>query len=151
MKKLIIILCILGVALPACAMYRHRQCVRDNFLVLGLNRKAFIAEWGNPDYTETTQSDEFTKARANFGNSWGGSFGFFHGSVPLDVWHYYSRDTVLVFNGLELVAWKKPKPAKESGKSEETHLEGAEAMKEGVEKLFEYMSENPNQEKNKSP
>ena len=99
-------LCILlTVSLTACAMARHKKCVREGLLVVGLNRKAFLKVWGNPDHTEVMPSDEITQVGGSF-SDWSGGFNYFKGRVPLDVWYYYDRQTVLVFNGLRLLAWE---------------------------------------------
>ncbi len=123
MKKVIFIVLIFSF-LIGCAMARHREYVRNGMLVLGLNREAFLKEWGMPDKTSTMSSDEFTQLSAGWGSGFrsgsgwssgssSGSVGFFKGKVPLDVWTYEQRETTLVFHGLKLMGWKTEKSRKE--------------------------------------
>ena len=102
--------------MSSCAMQRHRQYIRDGLLVSGLNRNAFLKEWGMPDKTYTIPSDEFT----SFTSGWGGSqyyhsggATYFKGKVPLDVWEYKEKDITLVFHGYRLIAWKTEKTREE--------------------------------------
>jgi len=113
MRKLITLFLMLVLALVlGCAMQKHRKYVRDGLLVTGLNREAFLLEWGSPDKTYTISSEEFSSLRANWGNL-GGGVGYFKGKVPLDVWIYQEKGVQLVFNGLRLIAWKTEKTVEE--------------------------------------
>jgi hypothetical protein len=98
--------------LGGCAMYKHRSQIRDGLLTTGLNRNAFLKEWGMPDRTSTVSSDEFSSFSAGFSGS-AGSAAYFSGREPLDVWIYEKLDVTLVFNGLRLVAWKTDKSREE--------------------------------------
>ena len=84
--------------LSACAMARHREYVRDGFLMTGLNRNAFLSEWGHPTRTYSTTGEEIAHAHWNIA---GGSFA--RGKQQYDVWEYDS-DITLVFAGFALVA-----------------------------------------------
>lgn len=123
MKKAVFISLVLLV-LIGCAMAKHREYVRNGMLIAGLNREAFLKEWGMPDRTSTISSDEFSQLSVGWssvsGSGSGGSTssssgraGFFKGKVPLDVWVYEQRGVTLVFNGLRLVGWKTEKTRKE--------------------------------------
>ena len=117
MKKKTIFLLILILFLTiGCIMAKHKESIREGLLVTGLNREAFLKEWGMPDKTHTIPSEEF----ASFTASWGhGSYGgsgrgiFFRGRVSLDVWVYEKWDITLIFHGLRLVAWKTDKSREE--------------------------------------
>ena len=90
--------------LSACAMSRHREQVRDGILATGLNRNAFLTEWGPPTRTYTATGEEMVRA------VWGGGIQAFRGSFEkgkqtYDVWEY-DRDITLVFVGPKLKAWK---------------------------------------------
>ncbi len=91
-------------------MDKHREQIRSGLLTTGLNREAFLKEWGMPDRTSVMTSDEVI--RAGFIGSAGG---FFKGKVPLDVWVYEKREVTLVFHGLRLVGWKTEKTTRELG------------------------------------
>jgi hypothetical protein len=94
------------------AMTKHREQVRSGLLTVGLNREAFLKEWGMPDKTYVISGEEFIKLSASWG-AYGGGAGFFKGKVPLDVWVYEKREITLVFNGIRLVGWKTEKTRKE--------------------------------------
>ena len=111
MRKLIFIAVILSV-LIGCAMARHREQIRSGLLTTGLNRNAFLPEWGMPDKTYTISSDEFSQFTGLATGSAAGA-SYFKGKVPLDVWVYESREITLVFNGIVLVGWKTEKTRKE--------------------------------------
>jgi len=103
-------------ASSGCAMQRHREYVREGLLVSGLNRNAFLKEWGMPDKTYTIPSDEFTSFTAGWGGTQyghSGGAGYFKGKVPLDVWEYKQKDVTLIFHGLRLIAWKTEKSREE--------------------------------------
>jgi hypothetical protein len=93
-------------------MAKHRDSIREGLLVTGLNREAFLKEWGMPDRTSTVSSDEFSSFTAGFTGSTG-SASYFKGKRPLDVWVYEKWDITLVFSGLRLVAWKTDKNREE--------------------------------------
>ena len=78
----------------------------------GLNREAFLFEWGPPDKTYTISSEEFSSLRAGWGD-YGGGVGYFKGKVPLNVWVYKEKETELVFHGVRLIAWKTEKSVEE--------------------------------------
>ena len=63
MKKLIPLIVLLTLAFVlGCAMAKHRKYVRDGLLVTGLNREAFLLEWGSPERTTTITGEEIMKA-----------------------------------------------------------------------------------------
>jgi hypothetical protein len=111
MKKSIIPIIIL-ILVTGCIMAKHRDSIREGLLVTGLNREAFLKEWGMPDRTSTVSSDEFSSFTAGFTGS-SGSASYFKGKRPLDVWVYEKWDITLVFSGLRLVAWKTDKNREE--------------------------------------
>ena len=111
MKKLIIPILAL-MLVTGCIMAKHRDSIREGLLVTGLNREAFLKEWGMPDRTSTVSSDEFASFSAGFSGS-AGSASYFKGRRPLDVWVYEKWDITLIFNGLRLAAWKTDKSTEE--------------------------------------
>ena len=116
MIKKISLLVIFGLliilASSGCVMQKHRQYIRDGLLVTGLNREAFLKEWGMPDKTYTIPSDEFSSFTAGWGG-YGGGAGYYKGKVPLDVWEYENKGVTLVFHGYRLIAWKTEKTREE--------------------------------------
>ena len=89
-------------AVTGCAVRRDRETVRQGLLVTGLDRRAFLAEWGIPETTYTLTGGDTMQA------GWGGGGGFFFkGRVIYDVWVYQSRGVELVFDHYHLVTWKK--------------------------------------------
>jgi len=107
MRKVIFLSIILSL-LVGCAMARHREQIRSGLLTVGLNRDAFLAEWGMPTKTRSMSSEEFTSAGWS---AYGGKV--YSGKAPLDVWIYEERQVTLVFNGIVLVGWKTEKTIKE--------------------------------------
>jgi len=103
-------------------MQKHRQQIRNGLLTVGLNREAFLKEWGMPDKTYPISSDEVTKFSALWGSNLGGA-GFFKGKVPLDVWEYREKEVTLIFNGVELISWKTEKTTKELEKQSSKRTE----------------------------
>lgn len=113
MKQTILIGLVLFVLIGCVTpMQRHRQYVKDGMLIAGLNREAFLKEWGMPDKTTTISSEEFSQFMAGAIGSVG-SATYFKGKVPLDVWIYEQRGITLIFNSLRLVGWKTEKSRKE--------------------------------------
>jgi len=111
--NILAILCLFAVlASSGCIMQKHRRYVRDGLLVVGLNREAFLKEWGFPDRTYSISSDEFSSFTAGWGG-YGGGLGYFKGKIPLDVWEYKKKEVTLVFHGLRLIAWKTEKSREE--------------------------------------
>ena len=104
-----VLLILIGCSTP---MSKHRESIREGLLVTGLNREAFLKEWGMPDRTSTISSDEFASFSAGFSGS-AGSASYFKGKKPLDVWVYEKWDITLVFSGLRLVGWKTDKTREE--------------------------------------
>lgn len=99
--------------LSACAMERHREQIRQGFLVRGLRREAFLDVWGTPTRTGTATGEEITSA----GITWGGfanrsgsvarGDGFFRrGRERFDVWEYADLGVTLFFSGRVLEAWE---------------------------------------------
>ena len=113
MRKVIFFTIILSL-LVGCAstMTKHREQIRNGLLTTGLNREAFLKEWGMPDKTYTISSDEFSQFMGGAAGSIG-SATYFKGKVPLDVWVYESRQVTLIFKGIVLVGWKTEKTRKE--------------------------------------
>jgi len=101
-KRLILILCILAIFITGCAMAKHRQLVRENLLITGLNMMAFAEEWGNPDSTFVLAGDQVNDWTAKIG--WRG-VKFEPGPMPYDVWVYRQRGYTLLFRHHALVAW----------------------------------------------
>ncbi len=101
----VLVFMLLGVG---CAMQKHRKYVRDGLLVTGLNREAFLLEWGPPDKTQVIKGEEVT--RAGYGIK--GGF-FFKAKENYDIWFYEKKRVDLVFLGLRLVAWKTEKTVEE--------------------------------------
>jgi hypothetical protein len=85
-------------------MHRHREHIRDGLLVYKLHRDAFVKEWGAPDKTTTTGSDEFI----NFPSS-GQNRSYLTTREPLEVWIFEKYGVALVFKGVRLVGWKTDK------------------------------------------
>ncbi len=108
----IVFIAVVFLLLTGCIMGKHRDSIREGLLVTGLNREAFLKEWGMPDRTSTVSSDEFASFSAGFSGS-AGSASYFRGRRPLDVWVYEKWDITLIFNGLRLVAWKTDKSTEE--------------------------------------
>ncbi len=109
MRKLItlFLLLVLPVVL-GCAMQKHRKYVRDGLLVTGLNREAFLFEWGPPDRTQVITGEEVIRAGWRFGE------GFFtKGKQTYDVWIYEKKGVELLFYGVRLAAWKTEKSVEE--------------------------------------
>jgi len=111
MKRALVLIAVL-ILVTGCIMAKHRHSIREGLLVTGLNREAFLKEWGMPDRTSTISSDEFASFSAGFSGS-AGSASYFRGRRPLDVWVYEKWDITLIFNGLRLVAWKTDKTREE--------------------------------------
>ena len=109
MKKLIPLIVLLTLAFVlGCAMAKHRKYVRDGLLVTGLNREAFLLEWGSPERTTTITGEEIMKA----GQGAVGGY-FFKGKQTYDLWTYEKKGVELVFLGLSLVAWRTEKTVEE--------------------------------------
>lgn len=119
-------------------MTKHREQIRNGLLTVGLNREAFLKEWGMPDRTYVISSDEVAKLSVLWGSNFG-SGGFFKGKVPLDVWEYQKKEVTLIFNGIVLVGWKTEKTRKELEKESPKGTEGTtkELQKEGTKKIQE--------------
>src|SRR3972149_11517722 len=100
MRKVILITLVFSLFI-GCAMARHREQIRSGLLTTGLNRNAFLAEWGMPTKTYSMSSEEFMSAGFS-----GYSGRFYRGKVPLDVWVYDEKGVTLVFQGIVLVGWK---------------------------------------------
>jgi hypothetical protein len=111
MKRILILIGVF-VIVTGCIMAKHRDSIREELLVTGLNREAFLKEWGMPDRTSTISSDEVASFSAGFSGS-AGSASYFRGRRPLDVWVYEKWDITLIFDGLRLVAWKTDKTREE--------------------------------------
>lgn len=114
MRRLItlFLLLVLSLMLVGCAMQKHRKYVRDGLLVTGLNREAFLLEWGPPDKTRTLTGEEVMKAGWGVGVGGGSGF-FFKGKQTYDFWIYEDKGVELVFLGLRLVTWKTEKTVEE--------------------------------------
>lgn len=113
MKRLIPLLLLFVLALViGCAMEKHRRYVREGLLVTGLNREAFLLEWGSPDKTRTLTGEEIMKAGWGVGAGGGSGF-FFKGKQTYDLWIYEKKGIELVFLGLRLVTWKTEKTVEE--------------------------------------
>ena len=113
MKRLIVLLLLFILVLViGCAMEKHRKYVRDGLLVTGLNRQAFLLEWGPPDKTRTLTGEEIMKAGWGVGAGGGSGF-FFKGKQTYDWWIYEEEGVELVFLGLRLVTWKTEKTVEE--------------------------------------
>jgi hypothetical protein len=96
-------------ALAACSVERQRDEIRHGLLTMDLSQDAFLAVWGAPTRTSVVHSEEdVIKAGLN---SFGGSFS--KGKEIYEVWNYDNRNTVLVFDDHELVAWSTPKTVQE--------------------------------------
>jgi hypothetical protein len=108
MKRSISLILGIVILISGCAMARHRSNIRDGMLITGLNRDAFLKEWGMPDRTSVISSDQFSTFTAGFHGSVGGAQ-YFSGTKPLDVWQYERWGITLVFDGLTLAAWKTDK------------------------------------------
>lgn len=104
-KRHYVILFMAMLLVAGCAMQKHRRYIREGLFVSGLNREAFLAEWGNPDETYTTSGEEVAKLDVKLSGFKKGAT-FLKGKPLLDVWVYKGRDAVLVFEGLRLVSWK---------------------------------------------
>lgn len=94
---------------------RDQLRVRDGLLMVNLDQKAFLAEWGPPDRTASATSEEQLGARWGGGLFGGGPVGgrFFKGKRPLDVWVYERRGVELVFEDGRLVTWRTDKSVQE--------------------------------------
>jgi len=115
MKKLIFLFVLIAVLGCGCAMHRHREHVREGLLTYRLHRDAFVKEWGAPDKTITTESDEFI----NFPSS--GQIRSYRTRIPLEVWIYNKYRVALIFRGIRLVGWKTDKtPAELKALSEKS-------------------------------
>jgi len=80
---------VLLVLTAGCAVRRDRETVRQGLLVSGLDRRAFLAEWGVPETTYTLAGSDTMQA------GWGAGGGFFFkGRVVYDVWVYQHRGGV---------------------------------------------------------
>ena len=103
-----LVLAVVVLAGASCGMLRDRAKVRDGLLVSGLDRDAFLAEWGPPTRTSTLTGDDTTQA------GWGGGGGFFfRGKEIYDVWEYSRHGVTLVFYRARLVTWKTEKTVAE--------------------------------------
>lgn len=109
MKRLIPLLLLFVLALViGCAMQKHRKYVRNGILVTGLNREAFLLEWGPPDRTQVITGEEIIRAGWRFGEGF-----FVKGKQTYDVWIYERKEVELLFYGVRLVAWKTEKTVEE--------------------------------------
>jgi len=106
-----LLLLLVALLILSCAMARHRKYVREGILVTGLNREAFLLEWGPPTKTHAISSDEFRELSINWGFT--RDVGSFRKGTTLDVWTYENKNVELVFYGLRLVAWKTEKSVEE--------------------------------------
>lgn len=111
MRKLstsVLLSLLLSVLVLGCAMKKHRKYIRDGILVTGLNREAFLEEWGPPDRTQTISGQEIMKA------GWSPTGGYFlKGKQTYNVWTYEKKGVELVFLGYRLVTWKTEKTVEE--------------------------------------
>jgi hypothetical protein len=95
MKRLIpFLLLFVLVLVIGCVMEKHRKYVRDGLLVTGLNREAFLLEWGPPGWSP----------RGGF---------FLKGKQTYDWWIYEKKGVELVFLGFRLVTWRTEKTVEE--------------------------------------
>ena len=107
MRKIALLIIVLSLFV-GCAMARHREQIRSGLLTVGLNRNAFLTEWGMPTKSQSMSSEEFMSA------GWGQYSGrFYKGKTSLNVWIYEEREITLVFDGIVLVGWKTEKTIKE--------------------------------------
>lgn len=107
MRKIAALIIVLSI-LVGCAMARHREQIRTGLLTVGLNRNAFLAEWGMPTKTRSMTGEEFTSAAwSNYGGK------VYSGKTSLDVWIYEDRKVTLVFEGIVLVGWQTEKTIKQ--------------------------------------
>jgi len=104
MKRWIWLLVLVALLVCGCAMHKHRESVREGALAPRLHRDAFVKEWGQPDRTTSTASQEFI----NF-PSGGQSRDYGRARTPLQVWIYDKYGVALVFQGVRLVGWKTDK------------------------------------------
>lgn len=95
-----------------CHAKAHRKYVSDGLLVTGLNREAFLLEWGPPERTRTMTGEEIMQAGWGIGVGGGKGF-FFKGKQTYDLWVYEKKGVELVFLGLRLIAWKTEKSVEE--------------------------------------
>jgi hypothetical protein len=96
-------------SLAACSGERQRADIRHGLLTMDLSQEAFLAVWGAPTRTSVAHSEEdVIKAGVHpFG-------GFLSKAKEIyEVWNYDNRNTVLVFDDHELVAWSTPKTVQE--------------------------------------
>lgn len=113
MRKLTpLFLFLVALLVLGCAMAKHRKYVRDGLLVTGLNREAFLLEWGPPEKTRTMTGEEIMKAGWGVGVGGGSGF-FFKGKQTYDLWIYEEKGVELVFLGVRLVTWKTEKTVEE--------------------------------------
>lgn len=109
MKKLtILFFLVLTILVFGCAMQKHRKYVREGILVTGLNREAFLLEWGPPDRTQVITGEEVIRAGWMLGRGF-----LMKGKQKYDIWIYEDKDIELMFYGIRLVAWKTEKTVEE--------------------------------------
>ena len=88
---------------------KGQHSLQEGLLRVGIKQSDFRAEWGQPD--QMTRVDAEQDLEAGWGP--GVSTSVLHGRRPLEVWRYDKRETQLLFDSGELVAWKTAKTVKE--------------------------------------
>jgi hypothetical protein len=136
-----LIIGLLLISVVGCAMYRHRQYVRDDIMAVGLNRHAFILEWGAPDIQ--FMQNEFQEAAPSIYEDMMGRFQQRRPAYGIEGWVYVEQNWLLIFYGERLVAYyywdkikdqfkglefsfdpdkRRPKPKKPEPQTSEEHL-----------------------------
>lgn len=104
MRRVILLLVLVALLVCGCAMHHQRERIREGVLANKTHRDAFVKEWGQPDRTTSTASQEFI----NF-PSGGQSRDYGRATTPLEVSIYDKYGVALVFKGARLVGWKTDK------------------------------------------
>jgi hypothetical protein len=106
---ILLLLLLLSLVL-GCAMRKHRKWVREGVMTVGLNKEAFILEWGKPDLQ--FMQNEFEAAAPGIYRDSIGRMGQRRPAYGVEAWVYKKHDRLLVFYGYRLIAyyhWSKVK------------------------------------------